>query len=83
MVVDFDTVDDFKVKFYSMLSEELEAHGFAWNGNTESFSYQLSRWFKGKADASLVLLIDEYDSPLTRVLNKKETACSASGLYGR
>lgn len=38
MVVDFDTVDDFKVKFYSMLSEELEAHGFAWNGNTESFS---------------------------------------------
>lgn len=72
MVVDFDTVDDFKVKFYSMLSEELEEHGFAWNGNTESFSYQLSRWFKGKADASLVLLIDEYDSPLTKVLNKKE-----------
>ena len=71
MVVDFNTVDDFKVKFYSMLSEELEAHGSAWNGKSES-SYQLSRWFRGKADASLVLLIDEYDSPLTKVLNKKE-----------
>ena len=71
VIVDFDTVEDFREKFFAMLTETLKEHGFAWSGNEKSFSYEFSSWLKMFPNSSLVVLIDEYDSPLTRVLNDK------------
>ena len=70
--IDYQTVDDFRLKFYSMLGILLGEHGFAWDGNVVTFSYQLAKWLRDQPNNSLVLLIDEYDAPLTRTLNDRE-----------
>ena len=73
VIVDFDTVEDFREKFFAMLTETLKEHGFAWSGNEKSFSYEFSSWLKMFPNSSLVVLIDEYDSPLTRVSMTKRS----------
>ena len=69
VIVDFDTVEDFREKFFAMLTETLKEHGFALVRN--EVLQLIFLWLKMFRSQMLVVLIDEYDSPLTRVLNDK------------
>ncbi len=71
VIVDFDSVETFREKFYSMLTHALAGHGFVWSGSVNSFSYEFGEWLGGFANTSVVVLIDEYDTPLTSVLHDK------------
>lgn len=71
-VSDFGTGDQFRRRFYNMLAENLEDLGFSPSDIApDRFIFKLAKWLKKIPRKSLVLLIDEYDSPLTKVLNDK------------
>ena len=71
-ISNFRTVDEFRERFYSMLSVNLKGIGFASSPTSPAyFISQLVMWLRERPTNSLVLLIDEYDSPLTTSLNDK------------
>lgn len=82
VIVNFQTVDAFRHKFYALLSVVLGEHGFVWNGNVTAFSFQLALWLRQKPNNSLVLLIDEYDAPLTRTLDQPALFSGIQRLLG-
>ena len=69
---EFSTSEDFKKLFYARLSAKFREAGFMEHGNGDDFVTQLSSWLRSLEDSSLVLLIDEYDAPLTACLNNSE-----------
>lgn len=66
----FHDFDDFVLHLNWLIADVFRPHGFAYDPNaTEPICAQLSTWLKTIPDDSLVLLIDEYDAPLTASLN--------------
>ena len=70
-VLAFDTAEEFKSRFYEMLAISLEDQDFVPSNSPSETIFRFARWLKKRPIDSLVLLIDEYDSPLTQVLNNK------------
>ena len=69
----FVSVEDFSVKLTSLLAGSFMPLGFSYEENTAvNLMDQLSNWLKTLSPNSLVLLIDEYDAPLTGCLSKPQ-----------
>ena len=62
-------VAKFEETFCDYLWEAFTAVGFRFDPNRTSFFVQLDSWFQNLPASSLVLLIDEYDAPLTEKLD--------------
>ena len=69
---EFSTSECFKKLFYARVSAKFREVGFIECDNGDDFVTQLSSWLRSLEDSSLVLLIDEYDAPLTACLNDSE-----------
>ena len=69
----FVSVEDFSVKLTSLLAGSFMPLGFSYEENTAvNLMDQLSNWLKTLPPNSLVLLIDEYDAPLTACLSNAD-----------
>ena len=69
----FVSVEDFSAKLTSLLAGSFMPLGFSYEENTAvNLMDQLSNWLKTLSPNSLVLLIDEYDAPLTGCLSKPQ-----------
>lgn len=72
-IKNFDSVEDFKTKLTSLLAASFMPFGFVYKeGTVVNLMDQISIWFASLASNSLVLLIDEYDAPLTSCLNDSD-----------
>lgn len=71
LVSEFKDPDDFLNKLCKYLSVVFQRFGFTSSGDPTLFLFELNAWLKQQPDNSLVLLVDEYDAPLTRVLHQK------------
>lgn len=72
-IKNFDSIEDFKPKLVSLLTASFMPLGFAYKeGTVVNLTDQLSNWFASLPSNSLVLLIDEYDAPLTSCLSDSE-----------
>ena len=67
-VKEFDDADDFKHRFYERLGSKFREVGFNFQKSSDEFVTQLSAWLSKRPNSSLVILIDEYDAPLTQCL---------------
>lgn len=74
---EFVTADDFRKVFYARIGSKFREVGFKESENGDDFVTQLSTWLRSLDDSSLVLLIDEYDAPLTSCLNNKDLSSSS------
>lgn len=64
---------DFNSKFKDLLIDSFFPAGFRYEKEGTSVVSQLSRWLRTLPNSSLVILIDEYDAPLTACLNDPTT----------
>lgn len=72
-IKDFDSAEIFKERLSSLLSRKFSPLGFNYESHPmQTVSDQLSDWLSVQEKNSLVLLIDEYDAPLTCCLSKKK-----------
>ncbi len=71
-VKDFNNLAEFKEFLRSSLVRAFARCGFAYDRSLESeWLYQIADWLESQPKGSLVLLIDEYDAPLTACLGDK------------
>ena len=74
MTLDFSTINEFKTKaefkylFEDMLLQVVGRLGFKRERADADLLVQLGEWMKSRPAASLVMLVDEYDAPLTQSL---------------
>ena len=71
-VKEFATIEEFKEKFYKRTASKLNSAGFPKLEKSDDFITQFSLWLSSLRRRSFVLLVDEYDAPLTACLDKKE-----------
>lgn len=64
--------DDFKEGLRDLIEDNFSDVGFEFDPNGTRITSQLSKWLKTIPLNSLVLLIDEYDAPLTACLNNPD-----------
>ena len=69
-IANFDSVERFESRLKSMLSVRFGRLGFTPSGHEDRFMDEFSEWLSHRDLSSVVLLIDEYDSPLTGTLNE-------------
>ena len=67
----FNTIDEFRAAFHSQLRIAFGQIGFDDDRMTDTET-QLFGWLQKQPPESLVLLIDEYDAPLTNALDRLE-----------
>ena len=67
---EFADEEKFSRKFEEILDIGFESAGFVKENNNVGIVRQLSKWMKELAPSSLVVLIDEYDAPLTACLTQ-------------
>lgn len=68
VIKDFETFDDFASQLHSQLAIGFRSAGYTGNGDFTDFQV----WFSQQPGNSIVLLIDEYDAPLTACLDRPE-----------
>lgn len=68
----FGGVKEFETLFENFLCSQFEPAGFRRTSDKSSVIEQLRAWMQTLPAGSLVLLIDEYDAPLTACLDKPE-----------
>lgn len=71
-VKEFSTLEGFREIFHKRVGSKFRVAGFQDSQNGDDFITQLSNWLGSLPDSCLVLLIDEYDAPLTACLDDKE-----------
>ncbi len=69
---DFQTLEEFQQLFEAHLNNQLEQVGFHRTQTTGSLVAQIDKWLQTREPSSLVLLIDEYDAPLTACLDRPD-----------
>ena len=71
-IKDFADAESFSERLISLISRKFAPFGFRYELRPfQTVSDQLSDWLTAQEKNSLVLLIDEYDAPLTSCLNNK------------
>ena len=71
-IKDFADAESFSERLISLISRKFTPFGFRFELRPfQTVSDQLSDWLTAQEKNSLVLLIDEYDAPLTSCLNNK------------
>ena len=69
----FDSIETFTQQFERLLSDAFGKYGFKpQQGEDRLIHLEIDNWLKTQPRQSLVLLIDEYDAPLTAVLDNQE-----------
>ncbi len=68
----FDSVERFESNFRSMLQVRFGRLGFKPSGNPALFMAEFADWMFDFEDGDIVLLIDEYDAPLAKVINDEK-----------
>lgn len=69
-VREFQEIDDFRRKFIGHVYAGFAEYGFEFDPNAKAtFFDQLTGWLATRSALSLVVLIDEYDTPLTQCFN--------------
>lgn len=76
LVKDFSSVEDFRRQFIGQVAQSFHAAGY--DGEAELSSLQA--WLLAQPARSLVLLIDEYDAPLTACLDRPECLSAVQAL---
>lgn len=71
-VKSFRNLKEFDLQFHDLIVEAFAPHGFRFELHCTSLMSQLSTWLEKQAVSSVVLLIDEYDVPLTSCLDNFE-----------
>ena len=69
---DFQTLEEFKQLFETHLNNQLEQVGFFKTEGAGSLVSQIDKWLQTREPSSLVLLIDEYDAPLTTCIDRPD-----------
>lgn len=73
LIPSFSSVEVFSKKFMAILSGSFSPFGFNYVPDPlNDFFDQLFTWMRAQPRNSLVILIDEYDAPLTGCLNNKD-----------
>ena len=72
LVKDFNTIDEFLYRFNVMLDEVSIQTGIEFQAKNSDPIARFSSYLSQCTNNSLVLLIDEYDAPLTALLHRKE-----------
>lgn len=84
-IKEFSTADEFEQKFYEKLITKFSGVGFQYKNNGLLLMTQLSEWLSLLEPSCLVILIDEYDAPLTNCLDQpnlfKEVRSAMSELF--
>lgn len=70
-IKDFSDDHDFARRFEDLLIREFKPAGFVYHESEGLLTGQISSWLSSLPCASLVLLIDEYDAPLTVCLDNE------------
>lgn len=70
LIRDFTTAEEFREKLISVVIDAFEEAGFDPDPAGDCF-VQLGKWLRGLEQLSLVVLIDEYDAPLSESINDK------------
>ena len=65
----YDSVEFFREAFFNYLQESFYPLGFRYDASRTSVLAQLDSWTQTLETSSLVILIDEYDAPLTERLH--------------
>ncbi len=69
----FSSIEEFRIEVEALIKNGFGPLGFEYEkGIPQSIYSQLSFWLKQRRTNSLVLLVDDYDSPLTVCLNHPE-----------
>ena len=69
----FASAEQFQKRLTGLLTREFGSLGFAYQENSSrSVCEQLSEWLRSRPADSLVILIDEYEAPLTACLDRPE-----------
>ena len=72
LVKEFETADQFCEKFHELLVQNFGWEGFQLGHSGLGPMSQISDWLRSLSPSSLVILIDEYDAPLTACLDRPE-----------
>ena len=73
VIPSFSSVEEFSKKFMAILGGGFSPFGFNYVPDPlNDFFDQLFTWMRAQPRNSLVILIDEYDAPLTGCLNNKD-----------
>ena len=68
----FNSVERFESNFRSMLQIRFRRLGFKPSGDPALFMAEFADWMSDLEDGDIVLLIDEYDAPLAKVINDEK-----------
>ena len=73
-IKDFKSDKQFHLSLIDLLAANFAAAGFLWNAESAiSFGQQFRQWLKSLPNSSLVVLVDEYDAPLTAHIDDQTT----------
>ena len=67
-VCEFADAEDFRSQFESLLISSFAAAGLPWEEKIDGALAQIASWLSTLKPESLVILIDEYDAPLTKCI---------------
>ncbi len=77
----FVSAEDYQERFDRFLFKAFRRAGFVYDPtDVLTVSEQIDDWLENRPDSSLVVLVDEYDAPLTDALNTPETFDYIRGL---
>ena len=80
----FSSPEEFSERLASLIFRNFSRVGFSYvPGSAESIFHQWSEWLKTLKNDSLVLLIDEYDSPLTFCLDQEDLFAAVKELLSK
>lgn len=80
----FSSPEEFSERLASLIVRNFSRVGFSYvPGSAESIFHQWSEWLKTLKNDSLVLLVDEYDSPLTFCLDQEELFAAVKELLSK
>ena len=80
---EFNSVAQFSTNFTEMLRLKFSAAGFLCEKNEPFLILKLSNWLSGLKPSSLVILVDEYDAPLTACLDQPELFAGVRSLMSQ
>ena len=80
---EFDSAAQFSTNFNEMLRLKFASAGFSCEKNEPFLILKLSDWLSGLEPSSLVILVDEYDAPLTACLDQPELFAGVRSLMSQ
>ena len=83
LINEFNTIEKFREAFQKFIYASFKPIGFSFDDPQSDVVIDLSSWMQTLAPSSLVLLIDEYDAPLTNCLDQPRLFKEVRAIMGR